>query len=163
MAPITTKGHEDAWGLSRPWPGAMVVPKGHTASRAMVTSRPELLPRAMPVSMVLLQLRSVLRSVACITTRVHMNHVCWNPKAMLSCPPFTGPGRPGPVPHWPPQRVSCPKPHGRAGPALYPHGRAGSSPHHTGGSADPHGLNTGQLIPMVWAQESWLRPWEGRS
>lgn len=50
----------------------------------MVTSRPELLPRATSGSMVLPQLGSVLISMAHVITGGHKNHACSNPRAALS-------------------------------------------------------------------------------
>lgn len=46
------------------------------ADRAIVMFRPELLPRIMSGSIFLLQLRSMLMSMACVATEGHRNHVC---------------------------------------------------------------------------------------
>lgn len=46
------------------------------ATRAIEMFRPELLPRTMSGSIFLLQLRSMLMSVACVATGGHRNHVC---------------------------------------------------------------------------------------
>ena len=48
-----------------------------------MTSIPELLPRAMSVSMVLLQLESVLISMVQVTTGDHRNQYCRNLKFMM--------------------------------------------------------------------------------
>lgn len=40
-----------------------------------MTCRPEMLRRAMPRSVVLLHLGSVLMSIACVTTGIHGNHM----------------------------------------------------------------------------------------
>ena len=56
--------------------GAILIWVAWSASRAMITSGPELLLRAMSGSMVLLQLGSVLMFMARVTTRGHRSHAC---------------------------------------------------------------------------------------
>lgn len=107
IVPVTTNGCADAWFLTchlRPcW-----CSKTCAATRAIMMSRPKLQPKTMFESIVLLQLGSVLVSMACATTRAHRNHL----KAMLSEPYFFDTTT---------NRRSCSTPHQRYGRAD-PHG-----------------------------------------
>lgn len=80
--------------------GTMLVSSGHTAAGAIltwvactatgaiVTSKPELLLKAISGFMFLLQLGSVLVSLDLVTTSNCRKHACWNLRSMLSrlCP-----------------------------------------------------------------------------
>lgn len=51
-----------------------------------MTFRPKLLLRSMPGSLVLMQLGSVMMFMACVSTECPRNHMCANPRAVLSQP-----------------------------------------------------------------------------
>lgn len=86
VAPVTT---DVSVGSGKP-PEIMLVNKDHApfwvimiwvtcaGTGAMVMSGPKMVPRAMSEYMVLLQLRSVVISMACVSTGGHWNHAVLN-------------------------------------------------------------------------------------
>lgn len=88
LAPVTIKCHADSTGLGCHlgwyWCPGVMLPLGPCRSGwplltpgAMVTARPGLLPRTMSGSMDLWQSRSVLKSVAHVAIKGHMEPGVW--------------------------------------------------------------------------------------
>lgn len=80
----------------------------YTATRAMLTSKPKFLPRAVSGSMTLLQCGLYWLPWLLSHQRFLGKNTCWSPRAVLSRPAFTGSGISSPVHPWTLQQKSWP-------------------------------------------------------